>query len=163
MAHLSEPPQPVTELRPETPQELARLVMRCLAKEAANRPQSADALLAAPESTSAGDASRLTVLTILLDGCGVLRNALLVYAVAFIGVAIAAKAAITGIGLPEWVFPGALIVMALGLPVILFAAYAQYVTRMTTASVNGTLDRTRTAPPVRCRDQRHHDPPLGGA
>jgi tetratricopeptide (TPR) repeat protein len=44
-------------------------------------------------------------------------------------VAIIAKAAIVGIGLPDWVFPGALVVMALGLPVILFTAYTQYVMR----------------------------------
>ena len=37
--------------------------------------------------------------------------------------------AIIAIGLPEWVFPGALVVMALGFPVILFTGYTQYVAR----------------------------------
>ena len=42
---------------------------------------------------------------------------------------------IIAIGLPDWVFPGALVVMALGLPVILFTAYTQYVShRMATAT-----------------------------
>jgi tetratricopeptide (TPR) repeat protein len=72
---------------------------------------------------------------ILLGGRGMLQKALGLYAVAFIIVAIVAKAAIVGIGLPDWVFPGALVVMGLGLPVILFTAYTQYVARraMTTS------------------------------
>ena len=45
---------------------------------------------------------------------------------AFIGVAILAKAAIIVLGLPDWVFPGALIMMALGLPVILFTAFVHH-------------------------------------
>ena len=40
-----------------------------------------------------------------------------------------AKAAIVGIGLPDWVFPGSLIVMALGLPVVLWTGYVQRVAR----------------------------------
>src|SRR6185503_9674700 len=64
-----------------------------------------------------------------LGGPRAVRRALAVYAVAFIAVAVLAKAAIVGIGLPDWVFPGALIVMALGLPVILFTAYSQHVVR----------------------------------
>ena len=72
---------------------------------------------------------------ILLGGRGMFKKALAVYAAAFIVVAVVAKASIVGIGLPDWVFPGALIVMALGLPVILLTAYTQYVTRraMTTS------------------------------
>ena len=57
------------------------------------------------------------------------RKALAIYAVAFVVVAIVAKAAIVGIGLPDWVFPGSLIVMALGLPVVLWTGYVQRVTR----------------------------------
>src|SRR6185437_12288807 len=56
-------------------------------------------------------------------------KALLVYAAAFVAVAVLAKAAIVGIGLPDWVFPGALVVMALGLPVVLWTGYVQRVTR----------------------------------
>jgi TolB-like protein len=49
-----------------------------------------------------------------------------VYALAFVAAAILSKAAIVGIGLPDWVFPGAIIVMALGLPVILFTAFVHH-------------------------------------
>jgi tetratricopeptide (TPR) repeat protein len=44
-------------------------------------------------------------------------------------VAVVAKAAIVAIGLPDWVFPGAMVVMAFGLPVILFTAYVHHATR----------------------------------
>ena len=66
---------------------------------------------------------------VLLGGPGMFRKALAIYAAAFVAVAILAKAAIVGIGLPDWVFPGALIVMALGLPVVLWTGYVQRVTR----------------------------------
>ena len=66
---------------------------------------------------------------ILLGGPGMFRKALAIYAAAFVVVAIIAKAAIVGIGLPDWVFPGSLIVMALGLPVVLWTGYVQRVTR----------------------------------
>jgi tetratricopeptide (TPR) repeat protein len=60
-----------------------------------------------------------------------LKKALVVYTAAFVAVAILAKAAIVGIGLPDWVFAGALIVMALGLPMILWTAYVHRVARRT--------------------------------
>ena len=65
----------------------------------------------------------------LLGGAAMMRKALAIYAVAFGAVAIVARAAIVGIGLPDWVFPGALIVMALGLPVILWTGYVHRVAR----------------------------------
>ncbi len=66
---------------------------------------------------------------VLLAGTGMLGKALGAYVAAFVFVAVLAKAAIVAIGLPDWVFPGALIVMALGLPVILFTAYVHRATR----------------------------------
>jgi tetratricopeptide (TPR) repeat protein len=61
-------------------------------------------------------------------------RALAVYAAGFLGVAIVARAAVIAIGLPDWVFSGALIVMALGLPVILFTGYTQHVARRMAAA-----------------------------
>ncbi|MBA2685590.1 MAG: tetratricopeptide repeat protein [Gemmatimonadaceae bacterium] len=63
---------------------------------------------------------------ILLGGRRRLGRALAFYAMAFVAVTILAKAAIIAIGLPEWVFPGALVVMTLGLPVILFTAFVHH-------------------------------------
>ena len=129
-AHMSETPKPVTEMRPDTPPELARLIAQCLEKEPDARPQSADEMLATLDTISTGDSSRQPALPgILIGGRAMIRRALVFYAVAFVIVAVVAKAAIVGIGLPDWVFPGSLVVMALGLPVILFTGYAQFVAR----------------------------------
>jgi tetratricopeptide (TPR) repeat protein len=131
-AHMSETPKPVAELRPDTPAALADLVMQCLAKEAGSRPQDAGALLRSLETTSGAGLSAMP--PVLIGGAGMFRKALAIYAGAFVVVAVVAKAAIVGIGLPDWVFPGSLIVMALGLPVILWTGYVQRVTRRAMAS-----------------------------
>ena len=127
-AHMGEKPKAVTDFRPDVPSALADLVMRCLAKEADDRPQHASDLVHVLETvTSSGSGQAMP--SVLLGGPGMFRKALLLYAGAFVAVAILAKAAIVGIGLPDWVFPGSLIVMALGLPVILWTGYVQRVAR----------------------------------
>jgi tetratricopeptide (TPR) repeat protein len=131
-AHMSETPKPVSDLRPDTPTSLADLVMKCLAKEPSQRPQQATEIVRALETTSGGSMAAMP--PILLGGPGMFRKALGIYAVAFGAVAILAKAAIVGIGLPDWVFPGSLVVMALGLPVILWTGYVQRVTRRAMAA-----------------------------
>jgi tetratricopeptide (TPR) repeat protein len=126
-SHMSEEPRPIAALRDDVPAPLAELVMRCLAKEPAGRPQSAAEVVRVLETmTSGGSASMPPV---LLGGPGMFRKALAIYAAAFVVVVIIAKAAIVGIGLPEWVFPGSLVVMGLGLPVVLWTGYVQRVTR----------------------------------
>ena len=63
-AHLTEPPRPLAEHRPDLPARLAALVMRCLEKDPAHRPQSADELaeaLADPEVISGAFASSPTL------------------------------------------------------------------------------------------------------
>jgi eukaryotic-like serine/threonine-protein kinase len=126
-AHMAETPHHVSGLRPDAPQALAEMVMRCLEKEPSARPASAYEVAHALDSVT-GSGMTATP-SILLGGRRPLLKALAIYAVAFAAVAILARAAIVGVGLPEWVFPGALIVMALGLPVILFTGYVHYVTR----------------------------------
>jgi hypothetical protein len=49
-AHVTEPPLDVTQRRATIPAPLAQLIMRCLAKKAADRPQTADELLPILES-----------------------------------------------------------------------------------------------------------------
>lgn len=127
VAHMSETPKPVNTLRPDCPPALASLVMQCLAKDPASRPQSATELLRLLEVVASPSAPQAAMPAILIGGRTMLVRALGVYAAAFVGVAIVARAAVIAIGLPDWVFPGALGVMALGLPVILFTAYAQKV------------------------------------
>ena len=120
--HLNEVPQPVNELRTDIPEALSQLIMRCLAKEPSARPQSAMEIEHALELVTVGS-SLQGGMQYLPGGPRALRLALVVYAVAFAVVAVVARAAIGVIGLPDWVFPGALIVMALGLPVVLLTAF----------------------------------------
>ncbi|MDB4877386.1 MAG: protein kinase [Gemmatimonadetes bacterium] len=148
-AHMSERPQLVTTLRPDVPPALADLIARTLEKDPEHRPQSAEEVVRLLDAAVSAPQSAMP--PILFGGRGMLWKALALYAVAFVLVAVVAKAAIVGVGLPDWVFPGALIVMALGLPVILFTGYTHYAARRvltatptytpggTPSSVHGTM------------------------
>ena len=133
MAHMSESPRPIIELRRDVPTALADVVMRCLAKDPASRPQSANDVARVLDAVASGSGNP-AMPAVLLGGPGVFKRAITVYAAAFVVVAVLARAAIIAIGLPEWVFPGALIVMALGLPVVLWTGYVQRVTRRAMAA-----------------------------
>ena len=127
-AQISEMPKPIASIRPDAPTALCDLVTRCLAKDADDRPQSAaEVILALNVVTSGWGMPALP--PVLLQGPGAFRRALIAYGVAVVVVAVIARAATITIGLPDWVMPGALAVMALGLPVILFTGYVQHVTR----------------------------------
>ena len=145
-AHMGETPRAITELRGDVPAPLADLVMRCLAKDPSDRPQTAAEIVGVLETVSS--ASGAAMPAILLGGPRMLWKALAIYAAAFVVVAIIAKAAIVGIGLPDWVFPGSLVVMALGLPAVLWTGYVQRVTRRAvtatpTYTPGGTPSTTR--------------------
>ncbi|MEO8564384.1 MAG: serine/threonine-protein kinase, partial [bacterium] len=139
-AHMTEAPRAVEELRPDTPPALARLITRCLAKDPDKRPANADEVLRELSVTTTGTAS------MPFHGRSLFLRAMAFYAAAFIGVAIVARLLVQTQGLPEWIFSGALIVMALGFPVILFTGYTQYVARQVaqatpTLTPRGTLVR----------------------
>jgi eukaryotic-like serine/threonine-protein kinase len=124
-AQMGERPVNIGEVRPDTPPLLAQLVMRCLEKDANDRPQSAADLVRVLESVTTGG-SQEAMPAILLGGKRRLWRALAYYAMGFVAVAIVAKAAIITLGLPDWVFPGAMVMMALGLPAILFTAFVHH-------------------------------------
>jgi eukaryotic-like serine/threonine-protein kinase len=126
-AHMGERPVPIGEIRPDIPQPLADMVMRCLAKDAAERPQSAEEIARLLDVPTSGEA-RPAMPGILLGGTRRIWRGLAMYVAAFAAVMILARAAIVGIGLPEWVFTGAVIVMALGLPVIIATAVVHWAT-----------------------------------
>jgi tetratricopeptide (TPR) repeat protein len=127
-AHLARRPDPITALRPDTPPALAAIIDRCLEKDAMLRPDTALEITRALDIATSGG-GHAAMPAILMARPGALRRALALWAVAVVAVAVLARAAVIGIGLPEWVFPGAMLVMAMGLPVILFTAYVQRVTR----------------------------------
>ena len=126
-AHMSEMPRPIGELRPDASAPLTDLIMHTLAKNPAERPQTATDLLHTLEGAGSGATGAMP--RFLVGSQGMFKRALAIYVLAFIVVAVAARAAIIALGLPDWVFPGALVVMALGLPVILFTGYAHHVAR----------------------------------
>ncbi|MDE3129223.1 MAG: protein kinase, partial [Gemmatimonadota bacterium] len=113
-AHLGQVPVPISARRADTPPALAELVTRCLAKDPGLRPPSADSVLAALDALSVAPAGRPGV-----------PRALAIYATVFLAVAAAAHYAILGIGLPTWVFPATLTVLALGLPATLLLSPRQ--------------------------------------
>jgi tetratricopeptide (TPR) repeat protein/tRNA A-37 threonylcarbamoyl transferase component Bud32 len=127
-AHMGEAPPSLSEMRPDVPLALSELVMRCLAKDANNRPQSAAEIITALNGVTSGTGMP-SLPPVLLHGPAAFRRALVLYVVAVVAIAAIAKAATVTIGLPSWVLPGALAVMALGLPVILFTGYVQSVAR----------------------------------
>jgi tetratricopeptide (TPR) repeat protein len=129
-AHMSLAPDAIGTLRADIPGALADLVMRCLEKDAPRRPATATEIIAALDAVSTTSGSGQPAMpAVLLGGPAMFRKALAIYAAAIVVVAILSRAAIVGIGLPEWVFAGSLIVMALGLPVILWTGYVQRVAR----------------------------------
>lgn len=124
-AQMGERPEPIEASRPDLPPLLAQVVMKCLEKEPDQRPQSAMDLVRVLDTVTSGG-GHPAMPAILLGGRRRLATMLGLYAAAFVAVAILTRAAIITIGLPDWVFPGALIVMALGLPVILFTAFVHH-------------------------------------
>src|ERR1019366_2610072 len=123
-AHLSEAAAPVRMLRPDCPPALAALVTELLRKDPADRPASANDVLRALDTLSTTSTP-----TLALGAPGMLPKVLGLYVVATVAVAIVAKAAVVGIGLPDWVFPGAVALMLLGLPALLITAYVKRVAR----------------------------------
>jgi pentatricopeptide repeat protein len=141
-AHMAEMPRPIEELRPDCPPALARLIARCLAKDPARRPENADEVLRELATTTSSGAGA----AMPFHGRSLFLRAMAIYAAAFIGVAIVARLLVETQGLPEWIFTGALMVMALGFPVVLFTGYTQYVARRVaqatpTLTPRGTLVR----------------------
>ena len=135
-AHMTEPPEPIAARRSSAPQALAELVMQCLAKRPADRPQRAADLLKSLEQLASTGAHPVAADTSPVN----LQRALMFYFAAAFAVVAIAYGATEVIGLPDWVPPGAIIVMALGLPVVLFTAWAQ--NRRGSAAKYATWGRT---------------------
>jgi tetratricopeptide (TPR) repeat protein len=142
-AHLTETPPPISTLRPDCPPALSQLVTQLLQKDPADRTASANDVLRSLDGLATSSAP-----TLALDAPGALPKVFGLYVLATAAVAIVAKAAVVGIGLPDWVFPGAVAIMLLGLPVLLFTAYAKRVARRA-ATATPTLTPGGTTVPNR--------------
>ena len=121
-AHMSEKPQPRSPSCDPTHRRRWRPSSCAASRRTRTRGRrSAAEVSSALETATTSDAGHQAMPAILLGGRGMLaQGAGASTRWRSSSVAVIAKAAIIAIGLPDWVFPGALIVMALGLPVILF-------------------------------------------
>jgi tetratricopeptide (TPR) repeat protein len=115
-AHVTHAPAPLAEARPAVPPPLAAIVHRCLEKRPADRFQHAEEIVAALDGLtgalpSPSPAAREWLLARTLGYFALSGSAVL-------GVAWALR---TLAGLPDWFFPAAVILLALGLPVVVLA------------------------------------------
>jgi tetratricopeptide (TPR) repeat protein len=131
-AHMTAQPEPVTKYRDSVAPALAALIMQCLAKHPADRPQSAEELLgrleatttptggvtpAAPEPVSSGTAAAIR-------RAHPARVAGL-FALAALGVLGLAYLLMRLLGLPDWVLAGATGLLAAGLPIVLWTGIVE--------------------------------------
>lgn len=129
-AHITKAPDPLSSHRNVSP-ALNAIVMRCLEKHPADRFQTAGDLLAQLEvvlTPSGGSAPTDAVPTVSSGTKEALKKSHPVRVMAaFAAAAIATLAvvwvAVQQLGLPDWVFYGAIILLILGLPIILATGY----------------------------------------
>jgi eukaryotic-like serine/threonine-protein kinase len=133
-AHVSQTPEPVTQHRETIPPVLADVVMRCLAKRAADRWQTSDALRAEFEAVATPSSGGITptatqpVPATAPTALGASHHPIRVAALfggAAAAVLVLVYALMIGLGLPDWVFVAAIALLAVGLPIILATNYQE--------------------------------------
>ncbi len=130
-AHVSEAPEPVTRYRSAVSETLNALVMRCLEKKAADRWQSAAELvpqLSAMATPSGGITPTGTQPVAAVSTETAARQAHPVrvaglFGLVSIGVLAIVYALVQAIGLPDWVFFGAIGLLAVGLPIMVLTGH----------------------------------------
>lgn len=130
-AHLTRAPDPVRTYRDAIPEALDALVMRCLAKGAADRWQTAAEMKVELEAIA------LTVGEVRSDETRSVgatppavggfapnpRRVAVLFAAGSAAVLLAVYGVMIWAGLPDWVFPAAVVLLVLGLPVILLTGH----------------------------------------
>jgi tetratricopeptide (TPR) repeat protein/tRNA A-37 threonylcarbamoyl transferase component Bud32 len=133
-AHIADQPEPLTHRRQGLPRELNSLVMRLLEKRPAERPRSAEEVLQVLNtlgSTAAGGGT-----TPVADAQGAatgpvtqrpisLWSVLFRYALCSAGVLALVYLTMLRLGLPDWVVPAAVVLLAVGVPIISTTAVVQ--------------------------------------
>ncbi len=126
-AHVTQTPEPVTRWRAAVPPVMAELVMRCLEKRPADRWQNADELLPALSSIvtpTAGMTPTGTAPVAAISAEHTYRRShparvLGLYALGSALILALAWLLMMQLGLPDWVFAGAVGLLLAGLPIIL--------------------------------------------
>jgi tetratricopeptide (TPR) repeat protein len=126
-AQVTQQPEPITKQRASVPPALAALVMRCLEKKAADRYQTAEELLVELEAmgTPSGGLTSAGAGPPISSGMeAAIRRADPVRVAALFGTASLVVLALVyllmlRLGLPNWVFAGALALIVVGLPIML--------------------------------------------
>ena len=125
-AQVTATPDPVTQHRDSVPPALAALIMRCLAKHPADRPQTAEELLGQLEAMATPTGATLAEQPVISSGtAAAIRRAhpvrvATLFALAAVGVLALARLLVRLLGLPDWAFAGAVAVAAAGFPVFLW-------------------------------------------
>jgi tetratricopeptide (TPR) repeat protein/TolB-like protein len=131
-AHITQVPEPVTRHRPAVPPALNALLMRCLEKRPADRWQSAAELLGQLEAaaTPTGGLTPTGTMPISSGTEQAIRNS---HPMRVVVLFAAASAAVLGVvyllvrqlGLPDWVFYGAVGLLLVGLPIVLVTGHLE--------------------------------------
>src|SRR2546421_900708 len=130
-AQVTATPDPVTQHRESVPPPLAALIMRCLAKQPADRPQSAEELLGQLEAIATPTGSTLPEHSAISSGTqAALRRShpvrvATLFALAAVGVLALARLLVRLLGLPDWAFAGAVGRAAGGLPIVLWTGVVE--------------------------------------
>ena len=136
-AHVTQQPQPVERFRANVPPALAALVMRCLEKKPADRPQSAEELVHALEGitvsgastpggmTPAGTAPYAAALPAPSPEHGHPVRVAVLFGLAAAVVLGVAWVLTVKVGLPSWVVPGVGVLLALGFPIMVATGLAE--------------------------------------
>jgi len=149
-AHITQAPEPVTRHRPAVPASLNTLIMRCLEKRAADRWQNAGELVAQLEAMTTPSAGMTPTGTAPVVSSGTaeairrghpVRVAAL-FAAASVGVLGLVYLLVRQLGLPDWVFLGAIVLLLLGLPIMLITGHLER--RRALARASGRVVATPT-------------------
>src|SRR5256884_4178143 len=125
-AQVTATPDPVHQHRDSVPAALAALIMRCLAKHPADRPQSADDVLGQLEAMATPTGSTLSEISAISSGTqAALRRShpvrvATLFALAAVGVLSLVRLLVRVLGLPDWAFAGAVGLAAAALPFMLW-------------------------------------------
>jgi eukaryotic-like serine/threonine-protein kinase len=109
-AHVTQTAEPLERVRSGIPVELSAVVMRCLAKDPDARWQTAGELLRELESVSALPSPRHPAIAVAL------------FTAASAVILLLARGLTDRLGLPEWVFVAAAVLLVIGFPIILTTA-----------------------------------------